>query len=238
MTKSTGNKTTWLKIVTAVAMVAALIAAGSVLDIAGPLKGALEWVDSLGTWGPLFFIGIYIVATVLFLPGSLLTLGAGLVFGVVKGSLIVSVAATLGASLAFLVSRYVARGWVSRKFKGNEKFQRIDHAVGKNGWKIVALSRLSPIFPFNVLNYAYGLTGVSFPAYALASWVGMIPGTITYVYVGSLAGSLAQIGSEGARRPAGMWALYGVGLVATIAVTIYVTSLANSAMRSKSAAKS
>ncbi|MGL5803842.1 MAG: TVP38/TMEM64 family protein, partial [Xenococcaceae cyanobacterium] len=111
------------------------------------LKDFLQWIEELGAVGAIAFIVIYIIATVAFLPGSLLTLGAGIVFGVVLGSLYVFIGATLGATAAFLVGRYLARGWVAKKIEGNKNFQAIDRAVGKEGLKIVILTRLSPIFP-------------------------------------------------------------------------------------------
>src|SRR5258706_622544 len=113
------------------------------------LKQSLDWISSLGPWAPLIFIGIYILACILFIPGSILTLGAGVIFGVAKGSLIVSVGATLGATAAFLVGRYFAREAIAKKIEGNPKFKAVDEAVAKEGWKIVGLMRLSPILPFN-----------------------------------------------------------------------------------------
>jgi uncharacterized membrane protein YdjX (TVP38/TMEM64 family) len=197
------------------------------------LRSSLEWVGSLGAWGPLIYIFIYVLACVLFLPGSVLTLGAGVLFGVIKGSIIVSISSTLGATCAFLVGRYLARDWVSKKIQGNEKFQAIDEAVAREGWKIVGLTRLSPVFPFNLLNYAYGLTQVSLRDYFFASWIGMMPGTIMYVYIGSLAGEVAKIGSEGRTRTSAEWALYIVGLIATVVVTVFITRIARAALRKK-----
>ncbi|WP_375340581.1 TVP38/TMEM64 family protein [Okeania sp. SIO3I5] len=197
------------------------------------LKNALDWIDTLGPWGPVAFIIIYILATVLFLPGSLLTLGAGVLFGPLFGSIYVSIASTIGATCAFLVGRYLARSWVSKQIEGNEQFKAIDKAVADEGWKIVGLTRLSPIFPFNLLNYAFGLTQVSLRDYFLASWIGMMPGTVMYVYLGSLAGSLATLGTEGGSRSTAEWVLYGVGLIATVAVTIYVTKIAKKALEKK-----
>jgi uncharacterized membrane protein YdjX (TVP38/TMEM64 family) len=194
------------------------------------LKEALQWIDSLGSLGAIAFITLYIIATVAFLPGSILTLGAGVVFGVVWGSLYVFIGATLGATAAFLVGRYLARGWVARKIAGNKKFAAIDNAVGKAGLKIVLLTRLSPIFPFNLLNYALGITGVSLKDYFIGS-VGMIPGTIMYVYIGSLAGNLARIGTESQpTNPTVQWAIRIIGFIATVAVTIYVTRIARKAL--------
>jgi uncharacterized membrane protein YdjX (TVP38/TMEM64 family) len=194
------------------------------------LQSALEWVNGLGTVGAIAFIGLYILATVAFVPGSLLTLGAGVVFGVGLGSLYVFIGATLGATAAFLVGRYLARSWVSQKIADNLKFRAIDEAVGREGFKIVLLTRLSPVFPFNLLNYAYGVTGVSLKDYVLAS-IGMIPGTIMYVYIGSLAGSIATLGTgTQPTNPGVQWTIRIIGLIATVSVTIYVTRIARKAL--------
>lgn len=192
----------------------------------------LTWIHELGPWGPILFILLYIVACVFFLPGSILTLGAGFLFGIVKGSIIVSIASTLGATAAFLVGRYLARGWIEKKIEKNEKFKVIDEAVAKEGWKIVGLTRLSPVFPFTLLNYAYGLTRVSLRDYVLASWIGMMPGTVLYVYIGSLAGNLTAIGAGTSNGVVGtaQWGFRIVGLLATIAVTVYITRISKRAL--------
>lgn len=199
----------------------------------GWLRLALAWVDSLGVGGGLVFMALYVVATVAFLPGSILTLGAGVVFGVGLGSVYVFIGAVLGSIAAFLVGRYLARDWVSQKIAGNSSFAAIDRAVAEEGFKIVLLTRLSPVFPFNLLNYAFGITGVSLRDYALGS-VGMIPGTIMYVYIGSLAGDLARIGTESQpTNPTVEWTLRIVGFVATVAVTLYITRVARRALAAK-----
>jgi uncharacterized membrane protein YdjX (TVP38/TMEM64 family) len=201
---------------------------------AGPwLTNALDWIRGLGALAPIAFIAIYIAACVAFLPGSILTIGAGVIFGVVRGSIYVSIAATLGATAAFLVGRYLARDWVSARLEGNAKFKAIDEAVGKEGWKIVILTRLSPVFPFNLLNYAYGLTRVTLRDYFFASWLGMIPGTILYVYIGSLSGDLARAAGGSAKRTPAGWALTAVGFVATVAVAVYATRIGARALREK-----
>jgi len=197
------------------------------------LRRSLDWIAGLGPAGVIAFVAIYVLACVLMLPGSVLTLGAGAVFGVLKGTALVSAASTLGATAAFLVGRHLARERVVRMIAGNERFRAIDEAVGREGWKIVGLTRLSPAFPFNLLNYAYGITGVSLRDYALASWVGMFPGTVMYVYLGSLAGSLATLDARGGGRTPAQWALYGVGLLATVAVTVVVTRIARAALARK-----
>ncbi len=197
------------------------------------LRVALQWVESLGYAGGLAFIVIYIVATVAFLPGSVITLGAGVLFGVVLGSIYVFIGATLGAIAAFLVGRYLARDWISQKIADNQKFAAIDKAVADEGFKIVLLTRLSPVFPFNLLNYAFGIAGVTLKDYALAS-IGMLPGTVMYVYIGSLAGDLARIGSDGQPTDSNIkWAVRIIGLFATVAVTVYVTQVARKALAEK-----
>ncbi|MBD1218817.1 MAG: TVP38/TMEM64 family protein [Aphanizomenon flos-aquae Clear-A1] len=194
------------------------------------LQNTLQWINSLGSLGGIVFIGIYIIATLAFLPAAILTLGAGVIFGVIWGSLYVFVGATLGAIAAFLVGRYLARGWVKEKISSYKKFTNIDQAVSKEGLKIIFLIRLSPLFPFNLLNYALGLTNVSLKDYSLASF-GMIPGTIMYVYLGYLAGDLALIGNK--NQPDNMifhWLIQIIGLISTIAVTVYVTKIAKKAL--------
>ena len=209
-----------------VGIVVALLAAAKYLHVQDLLKQALNWVGQLGPSGPIFFIGIYVVATVLFIPGSVLTLGAGAVFGVLWGSIYVSLAATLGATCAFLVGRYLARDAIARRIAGNERFAAIDRAVASEGWKIVGLTRLSPVFPFTLLNYAFGITRVKLGHYILASWIGMMPGTVMYVYLGSLA----KAASGERTRTTGEWLLYAVGLLATVAVTVFVTRIAKKAL--------
>ncbi len=219
-----------LKQVVKLLVILAVVVALVVLGRQVPVDEVLAWIDGLGFWGPVVLAAVYVVATVLLVPGSLLTLGGGALFGVVTGTLTVSVGATLGACAAFLVGRYAARDWVAERFvAGNERFAAIDAAVGREGFKVVLLTRLSPVFPFNMQNYAYGLTGVSFRDYALASWLGMIPGTIMYVYLGAAAGEVAGAAS-GEGKSAGEWALYAVGLAATVAVTVVVTRVARRAL--------
>jgi uncharacterized membrane protein YdjX (TVP38/TMEM64 family) len=197
------------------------------------LTRTLDGIAALGPLGLLVFIIVYVLACVFLIPGSTLTLGAGFLFGVLKGSVVVSVASTLGATAAFLVGRYFARDWVGKKTRNKPKFKAIDEAVATEGLKIVGLTRLSPVLPFNVLNYAFGLTKVSLRDYVLASWIGMMPGTVMYVYLGSLAGSLAALGAEGRAKSPAEWLLFAVGLLATVGVTIFVTRIAKQALRKK-----
>lgn len=214
----------------------AIVVAARYFDAPALLRMALDWIRELGPWGPVMFVLLYIVAAVLLLPGSVLTLGAGAAFGVMQGAVLVSAGATLGATAAFLVGRYVAREWVAAKLQSYPRFAAIDQAVAREGWKIVGLTRLSPVFPFNLLNYAFGLTRVSLRDYVLASWIGMMPGTVMYVYVGSIAGDIAILSTGGQGRSAAEWVVYGVGLLATVVVTVYVTRLARAALVRRGAA--
>ncbi|MGK7896805.1 MAG: TVP38/TMEM64 family protein [Xenococcus sp. (in: cyanobacteria)] len=193
------------------------------------LRNALEWVDSLGVVGVIAFMLIYIVATVAFLPGSILTLGAGVLFGVFLGSIYVFISATIGATSAFLVGRYFARSWISKKIADNDKFAAIDRAIGREGLKIVLLTRLSPILPFNLLNYGLGVTGVSLKDYVIAS-VGMIPGTIMYVYFGSLFKNIAAIDPTQAGNSTTQTAIFVIGGIIAVAVILYVTKVARKAL--------
>ncbi|MBA4396261.1 MAG: hypothetical protein C0394_02555 [Syntrophus sp. (in: bacteria)] len=222
-----------IRLLAAAAVIVLLILTAHYFNAQALLIRALDWISDLGAWGVLVFIILYILACVFFLPGSILTLGAGIIFGLFEGSVIVSISSTLGATAAFIVGRYFARDWVAKKIEGNPGFKTIDDAVAKEGWKIVGLTRLSPVFPFNLLNYAYGLTKVSLRDYFFASWIGMLPGTIMYVYIGSLVGDLARLSAGGRTRTTAEWALYVVGFMATVMVTIYVTRIARAALSKK-----
>ena len=187
-------------------------------------------VESLGFWGPVVFILGYAAATVAFIPGSLLTLAAGAIFGLAKGTVFVFVGATLGSTLAFLVARYLARGFVGRRLGRYPRFTTIDKAVAEQGLKVVFLLRLSPIFPYNLLNYALGLTRVKLKDYVMAA-VGMIPGTFLYVYYGKALGNVAAVvGGAEIEQGLASWVLLGLGLAATIFVTTLVTRLARRAL--------
>lgn len=189
------------------------------------------WVETLGVWGPIVFMIGYAVAAVAFVPGSILTLAAGAIFGLGKGIVYVFIAAVMGSSAAFLVARYLARSAIEQRLAGSARFAAIDRAVGEQGRRIVFLLRLSPVFPFNLLNYGLGLTRVRFLDYCIAS-VGMLPGTFLYVYYGKLAGDVATLaGGTAVERGTGYYAVLVLGLVATIVVTTIVTRTARRALK-------
>ncbi|TYQ27210.1 TVP38/TMEM64 family protein [Pseudanabaena sp. UWO311] len=232
----------WLKVIFLIASVLILIAVFQKLNInvtvSNLLQSTLLWVKMLGVMGAIAFIVIYNLATILFVPASILTLGGGAIYGVIWGSIYVFVAATLGAIFAFLIGRYFARGWVSEKLRNNKTFRAIDAAVAIDGFKIVLLTRLSPIFPFNMLNYIFGVTRVDLKDYILGS-IGMIPATIMYVYLGSLIGDVALLGiqttsiASNPQTQIAQWAIKIVGLGATLGVTIQFSRLANKILASK-----
>jgi uncharacterized membrane protein YdjX (TVP38/TMEM64 family) len=199
--------------------------------VGGYVPRFAEWVDGLGPWGPVAFVVGYALAVVCFVPGSVLTLAAGAIFGLVEGTLVVLVAATIGSTAAFLLSRTVARKAVARRVEGDRRFAAIDRAIERQGRRIVFLLRLSPVFPFSLLNYALGLTRVRLVDYLVAS-VGMVPGTLLYVYSGKVAGDLATLaGGAAVPRGAGYYAVVGIGFAATAVVTILITRVARRALQ-------
>lgn len=224
------TRSTLLRVLVVLALFGAILAAYRVLPVQQVLTDFLQWVEGYGVWGPVLVAVAYVPATVLLVPGSLLTLGAGAVFGVVRGLVAVSAGSTVGAACSFLIGRTLARGWVERKVAGNPKFQAIDAAVAQQGFKIVFLLRLSPLFPFTLLNYALGLTRVPFRTYLLASWIGMLPGTLMYVYLGNAIGEVANLSAERGERSTTEQVFFYAGLAATVLVTVLITHAARRAL--------
>ena len=200
-------------------------------EIAQGLPQLLAWVRAQGAWAPLIFVTVYALGVVAFVPGAVMTAAAGVLFGVVRGTALVLVAATLGAGIAFALSRRFARGAVARWIARDARFAAIDEAVRCQGLRIVFLLRLSPVVPFNLLNYGLGATRVRARDYVLAS-IGMLPGTLLYVYSGRVAGELVSA-AGGAAAPRGLAssALLAVGFVATLLVTVVITRIARGALR-------
>ncbi len=220
---------TWARAAILLAVLVGLVLGGR--RIGALVPEFARYIDGLGALGPVVFVAGYALATVAFIPGSLLTLAAGAMFGLTRGVLLVFVGATLGSTLAFLLSRYVARRAVERRLTGNARFAAVDRAIAAQGRRIVILLRLSPAFPFSLLNYALGLTRISLRDYVIAS-VGMLPGTILYVYYGKLAGDVAALaGGVAPRRDAAYYVVLILGLLATVIVTAVVTRTARAALR-------
>ncbi|MFO7904230.1 MAG: VTT domain-containing protein [Planctomycetota bacterium] len=210
----------WLSILL---IVAALLTILRSLPIGQAMEAMTGWIAGLGIWGPVVLALVYVVATVLFVPGTILTLAGGALFGLVVGTITVSIASTLGAAMAFLIGRYVARDKVAAMASRSRKFGAIDRAIDEGGWKIVAMLRLSPAIPFNLQNYLYGLTPIRFWTCVVTSWLAMLPGTFLYVYLGHV--TAAAVGADRERTTA-EWVMLAVGLLATAAVTVYITWLA------------
>ncbi|KAJ9529840.1 hypothetical protein QJQ45_022221, partial [Haematococcus lacustris] len=182
-----------------------------------------------GPLGVAAFIAAYAAATVLLIPGSLLTLAAGALYGPLQGTAVVSVASTSGAVLAFLVARYSARPWAEARLAGYPKAQAVVAGVSREGGRLVLLLRLSPLIPFTLLNYALGLTQVSLAQYTWASWLGMLPGTFAYVYLGGAGKAAIDAAGNGEVQPAQL-VIWGLGAVATLGAAKLISSAAADAI--------
>jgi uncharacterized membrane protein YdjX (TVP38/TMEM64 family) len=212
----------------AIAAVGALVAAWWFLPVASWIETFRVWVAEQGIWGHVIFAAVYAAATVALAPGALLTLAAGLAFGL-QGFPTVIIGATIGAALAFLVGRYFARAWVERQIEKSRIFLAIDKAVAEDGWKIVGLMRLSPLVPFNLQNYFFGVTKVGFWPYLITTFFGIMPGALLYVWIGSL-GAVAGA-SSGDEASLYKNIAYVVGLAATALVTIIVSRKARQKLK-------
>jgi len=171
----------WIKPAVLGAVLVALFAAARMLDVEAALESTRAWIGGLGMWGPAVFIGLYVVATILMVPGAIPSLMAGGLFGALWGTVYASVGSTIGASLSFLIARHVARDTVGAWLSKKPGLARVDRLTLQHGALIVCLIRIVPLFPFNIVNYAFGLTRVSFWRYVLVSWICMLPGTFVYV---------------------------------------------------------
>ena len=198
--------------------------------IAHAIQTFNTWVSELGPAAPIVFALGYAVSIIAFVPGSLLTAAAGAIFGVGQGTLYTFLGASLGASGAFLIARYLARDAIESRLADNARFHAVDSAIGREGRKIVFLLRLSPVFPFTFLNYLLGLTRVSLKDYVIGH-LGMLPGTLLYVYIGKVAAEVASLGAEGGGRGGAESAFLIFGLVVTAVVTVIITRIAKRALQ-------
>jgi uncharacterized membrane protein YdjX (TVP38/TMEM64 family) len=219
-----------VRLILIVTAATAVVAAIALLPVREWMQRLAEWIEGAGLVGAVVYAATYVVATVLLLPASLLTLGAGFAYGPLAGTLLVSPVSVTAATIAFLLGRTVARGWIAARVGRDPRFAAVDSAIEREGLKIVVLLRLSPVLPFGLLNYALGLTRVRLRDYVLGSFVGMLPATFLYVYLGSLVTTAASLGSSAATAGRGQQMIYWSGLAATVLVTVFVTRLARRAL--------
>lgn len=213
-----------------IVLLTALTAAALVLPVRDWLLAGVAWIQTHGALAQVVFVLGYIAAAVLLVPGSILTLAAGFLFGLPRGVALVSIGSVLGAAAAFLVGRFLARDWVRARIETLPKFRALDSATHHEGFMIVLLARLSPLFPFILLNYGLGITGVRFKDYFFATWIGMLPATVLYVYVGTLAGDLTELTADQLSSGWQSRVFLGVGFVATLILTLFITRKANQAL--------
>lgn len=217
-------------------VVAGALASRSGIDVSELTQRFAEALQAQGDVGLVWLALAYIPASVFFFPAALLTLAGGFTFGVAKTLVAVSLGSTVGATSAFLAGRTLLRGLIEHKVAGDARFRTLDAAVAEQGFKIVMLTRLSPVLPFNLLNYAFGLTRVRLRDFVLASWIGMFPGTVLYVSVGSAAKSLSDILAGRSEGGGAQKVMFGVGLIATLVVTVLMARIAKKALADATAA--
>jgi len=215
-------------------LLAALVTTGLGMLLVGKVEGffepVLENIRHLGAWGPVVAGALYVPAAVLLIPCTILTLGIGYLFGVLWGVVIVMVGQALGISTAFFLGRYLARNWVAKRISRNPKYARLDRALGEKGFRIVLLSRLSFVLPYNFLNYSYGLSSVPYWKYLPASLLGMLPESLLFLYLASVARSLHE--ALAGLNPASPLSrvMFVIGLAALLAVCVVLIRLARQAL--------
>ncbi|HKO56833.1 MAG TPA: TVP38/TMEM64 family protein [Thermoanaerobaculia bacterium] len=216
------SKSTIIKVVIGALVLAGILVLYKVLPIREWLSQFQQYVRGMGPAGYVLYALVYALCVVLFIPASILTVGAGAVFGVVAGTIVVVCGATLGATLAFLLARTVLRRKIEHMTANNAKFHALDRAISRDGAKIVLLVRLAVVFPFTYSNYAFGLTGVRLLSYVGMTLIGIIPGTLAFVYIGSLATAAANRATL---------VIYGVGALIALIVSTLVARVATKAIK-------
>lgn len=214
----------------------AALASRSGIDVSDATQRFAETLRSQGDLGLVWLAVAYIPASVFFFPAALLTLVGGFTFGFAKTLLAVSLGSTVGATSAFLAGRTLLRGLIEHKVASDVRFRALDAVVAEQGFKIVMLTRLSPVLPFNLLNYAFGLTKVRLRDFVLASWIGMFPGSVLYVSIGSAAKSLSDILAGRSEGGTAQKVMFGVGVIATLIVTVLMARIARKALADATAA--
>lgn len=222
------NKSVPWNLIIGAVVVAALFGAWFLLPVNDWLKEFSKWIEGLGVWGYVLFVGVYILACVMLAPGTPLTIAAGLAFGLGWGFVVVVIGATIGSALAFVLARYVVRDKVKGMLKGKPKFAAVEQAISEGGWKVVLLLRLSPLFPFNLQNYFFGVTEVKFWQFVAATFVGIMPGCLLYLYIGAAGHALSGSGGKWGTL---QWIFFGAGLAATVLVTVVVAKKAKAKLK-------
>lgn len=227
------KKSPILFLVVCVLVVALALSLLLYFDLDDQLIEVLQWLESRGWQASLLFILIMAAAIVVLAPGVIFTMGAGFVFGVVKGTLLVVAGTVLGATIAFLIARYLIGERPSRWLMSHVKPANLGEIMKQEGWRMIMLTRLVPLFPFKLSNYFFGLTPVRLRDFVLGNFLGIIPLTVNNVYLGSIASDLATLGAMDSERTPTQWALYGVGFVLAVVAVIGLTRMARRALAQK-----
>lgn len=218
------------KLVLKISLILLIVILAYYLNSRGLFKKGLIWIENFKPWSPLIFITGHILACVFLVPSFFFTFSAGVLFGLRPGFVYSLTGLVMGSLAAFLIGRFIARGWVLSLFSKSKRFRMLDEMVRRKGWKIVLLGRLSPIFPFTVGNYAFGLTKLSARKYFVATFIGTIPSTFVYVYLGVLTGSLAGLANGNHAYGPPEWLLFLIGILATVAVSLYLRRITKLAL--------
>ncbi|MGA2795938.1 MAG: TVP38/TMEM64 family protein [Thermoguttaceae bacterium] len=211
-------------------LLAAIVATLFFLPVQRDIEWVLEWIRALGPWGLVLFVAFYVIVCLLFLPGSALTLAGGFMFGTAKGIAAASLGATLGAAAAFLISRAIGRQWLERRLMTHPRFFAVDRAIGREGFKIVLLTRLCSLFPYDLMSYVFGLTKVSLHRYVVATWLGRLPEIVVWAYLGSNAKNLSDLVAGKIDAGIGKQILLCLGLASMLAVAVILAEIARRAL--------
>ena len=189
----------------------------------------LAWVEGLGMWGPVFFILVVTLSMLVLLPGMIFTLSGGFLFGVLNGLLYILAGTALGSSIAFFTGRYLGRNWVDAMLGKRARTRHFVDVIEAEGMRFIMLTRMVPFFPFKLSNYVFGTTNIAYRKFIIGTCIGIIPISLANVYTGSLAGSLAALGSDAILESPITWLLYGGGFVLVVIFALYVSRLARRA---------
>jgi len=192
------------------------------------LEQSMLWIQQSGWIGWVWFVVLYALSCVFFLLGSVLSFGAGAVYGFWPATILVSLGSIVGAMANFLIARYLVRGWVEKKFSKSRKFRALNHAIAQDGWRILLLTRISPVLPHSLVSCAFGLSAMPFWKYMVISWIGFLPISAAYAYGGAIFGRAAK---GGLHQGPHAWAAYSVELIITLVITVWITRIAQKSLR-------